>query len=99
MKIDDPHAHKPSLPNVSKSEGSFFATSGRTKPATTTESSSGDSVNLNDISRIFTQAQTAGLASQAAKIQHLRHLFATGQLNTDSQELSGSIIDAHLNGG
>jgi len=99
MKIDDPHAHKPSLPNVSRSEASFFATNGRTKPVTTAESGSGDSVNLNDISRIFTQAQTAGLASQAAKIQHLRHLFATGQLETNSHELSGSIIEAHLNGG
>ena len=99
MKIDDPHAHKPSLPPVSKSEAGFFATTGRIKPSDASTTNSGDSVNLNDISRIFSQAQTAGETAQAARTAHLRHLFATGQLNTEPQELSNAIIDAHIIGG
>ena len=99
MKIDDPRFRSGSLENVGKSDAGNNVNS-RTKSAEATDSTaSGDRVDLNSLTRLFAQAQTAGESARAARIEQLRQLFATGQTTVDSQELSGAIIDAHLNGG
>jgi len=99
MKIDDPRFRSASLSNVSKTEADNNA-NGRTKtPGATDNAASGDRVDLNSLTRLFAQAQTAGESTRAARIEQLRQLFATNNHTVDSQELSGAIIDAHLIGG
>ncbi len=99
MKIDDPRFRSDSLGNVGKSDAGNNVNS-RTKSAGTTDSAaSGDRVDLNSLTRLFAQAQTAGESARAARIEQLRQLFATSHNTADSQELSGAIIDAHLVGG
>jgi flagellar biosynthesis anti-sigma factor FlgM len=100
MKIDDPHAQPASVHSVSRSEANNNASKARAKQVSTADTAaSADSVDLNSLSRIFSHAQTAGERARAARIEQLRHLFATGHVNVDSQELSSAIIDAHLLGG
>lgn len=96
MKIDDKDIASSSLQNISKTGAGNTSR----RPAATssdTTASSNDQVSLSN-TQILSAASTAGEAGRASRVAELRQLYVSGNYNVDAQDLSRSIIDAHLSG-
>lgn len=98
MKIDDKDILSSSLQNIARTTQGNASTRATTDGVSAGAPSQGDAVDLSGRSTILTDALTAGESARGARIEQLRQLYVAGQHVVDSQELSGSIIDAHLVG-
>jgi flagellar biosynthesis anti-sigma factor FlgM len=83
--------------NLSKTQSS--ARSGSAASSSQTASSTPeDTLSLSNSQDLVQQALNSSSASRDARIQELKALVANNQYEPDAQEVSSSIIDAHLAG-
>lgn len=59
---------------------------------------SSDSISLTTSSNLVQQALNSGSDARAARIQQLRALIQSDQYNPSAQEVSRSLINAHIAG-
>src|ERR1700690_4140701 len=97
MKIDDSDVLSSSLQNIARS-GAGNSTNRPTSSGATVGAPS-DAVDLSSHNRFLSDGITAGESARAGRIAELRQLYVNGQHRVDAQELSSSIVDAHLSGG
>jgi flagellar biosynthesis anti-sigma factor FlgM len=89
LNISKPQSERLSeTPNSASSSSRAFRSQG----------SASDGIDLGSQLGLVSQAQAAGADSTAARIQQLRALVQSGQYTVDTHALSGSIIDATLQG-
>jgi flagellar biosynthesis anti-sigma factor FlgM len=79
-------------------ESARAAASGASTFATTDSTPGGDSISLSNSSNLVQQALNSSSSARAARIQELKALVQSNQYLPDAQEVSGSIIDSHLEG-
>jgi len=97
MKIDDNDVMSSSLQNIARSGTGNSAA--RPSSSGATGGAPSDAVDLNSHSRVIADGLAAGENARAGRIEQLRQLYVDGQYSVGAQELSSSIINAHLSGG
>jgi anti-sigma28 factor (negative regulator of flagellin synthesis) len=97
MKINDNDLLSSSLQNIARTG----AGNNSARPASSGAAGGApsDAVDLNSYSRMISDGSAAGESARSGRIDQLRQLYVNGQNSVGSQELSSSIIDAHLSGG
>ena len=100
MKIDDSGITSAALRTISNARvrGTAANAATSTGDANSGLNGSGDEIDLNGRSSMFTAALTAGEGARTARIQELRQTYGSGNNPVSSFELSGAILNAHLAG-
>jgi len=95
MKINDKDVLSSSPQNIART-GAGNNSMRPNQSSSTTAAGSRDAVDLSSRSQVFSDALTAGESARSARVEQLRQLYASGQYQVDSQEVSRAIIDAHF---
>ena len=85
--------------NLNRSQAASRAFAAGSANTTATDNTPGDdSISLSNTPNLVQQALNATSPSRAARIQELKSLIQNNQFLPDAQEVSRSLINAHLSG-
>lgn len=99
MKIDDNSAVSSSLGNVTRSATTNGASAkSASKSNGSSSNAPADGIHLTTLGRMSAQVLQAADNARAERVQQLRALYGGGQHQVSAHEVSGAIIDSHING-